>query len=70
MSENKQDLNVWQLAARVARMDAEIRALWKLVCQIQGRPVPVRDERQKELFEEPVVDGGSNLSGLNGPLKK
>lgn len=46
---NKADLNVWQLAAKIKRMDAEIGELWKLVNKVTGRTVPPPDPRQLAL---------------------
>ena len=47
---NKTDLEVWGLAARVARMDCEIGALWDIVQRVMGEKPKVHDPRQESLF--------------------
>ena len=63
--QNKQHLDVWQIAARVARMDAEIGALWDIVQRVTGEKPRVHDERQEELFN----DGPLLLRTLRGARK-
>lgn len=45
------DLDVWALAAKVARMDAEIGALWKAVQKHTGERPRFDDPRQMTLLE-------------------
>ena len=47
----KTDLDIWQLAAKVARMDAEIGQLWALVERVTGEKGRRKDPRQLELLD-------------------
>ena len=49
---SKTDLEVWGLAAKVVRMDAEIGALWDIVTKVMGVHPKVKDPRQMTLIEE------------------
>jgi len=50
-----QEYDVWQLMAKVARMDAEIGALWEIVERVSGEKPKVKDSRQLTLIEERPV---------------
>lgn len=62
----KADLDVWQLGAKVARMDAEIGEIWKIVDRLTGeKNSKVKDlKRTGNLFEQPIVDEGPRVESV------
>lgn len=54
MSKTRWDVDVWQLGAKMARMDAEIGQLWKMVDRLLGVKAPRPPDPNQMLFDGEV----------------